>query len=157
MTIVQVAPGIWFGSGNVDYPRKTMADLGVTRAAVASPSLWPFWKGIREVHPILFDDDDGSKDPALAAKLLRELDDHFELAAEISSGPIAFLCYAGLNRSALLAGLWMWWHGEPGGPRLVQRLREAGGPYCLSNTAFVRILVELGVPLSGGLMWNDLV
>ena len=138
-SVTQVWPGVWVGSGMVPNPRDLMRELGVTLIVVASPTAYDRWKGIPEVHPILFDDTE-EMTPHMAYRLL------LRVTQLPKAEEVAFLCYAWENRSCFLAGLWLWWRG-------IMTANQAAGlmvqtrPNALNNRTLRGLLLALDKPL----------
>lgn len=134
----QVWPGIHVGGSFDSYGDTLSVDIAVL-ACPEREVAWCDGATATEHHCLPLHDG-----PLLRTTRQRLLGPADYLAEQLAAGrTIAFRCYLGLNRSALLAALtWHAYTGTPG-PQLVADVRAARGPDALCNPAFAAYLESL--------------
>lgn len=154
ISITEVWPRVWVGSGLVPDPEAFVRSTGVRHVVIASPSAYREgrWHLVREsllarVQPLYFRD--GPLDAAAAFKLALRVAD----VPHAADYPVAFLCYGGVNRSSLLACMYRWANARPMEPmrHVVRQLRDARREVNpLGNSDFAAFLDAVDEPLHAG-------
>jgi hypothetical protein len=145
VTIAHPYEGLFFGPTPPDLPR-VMRDLKLDVAFIASPTEYKRVQYVTGVVPILFDDDDRLA-PAKFVQITWAMQPWVE-RWRFDNLRVGCFCFAGLNRSAFLAGLWAYLTRGECGVEVVKRLRKSRGtPECLCNRQFAELLHGLAMPL----------
>lgn len=141
--LTEVWPGCVVGSGLVPEPAALVRQFRLQHVVIASPSVLQGWPPVANLDgarlvSATFTDDHVTFTPTPAQLV--------HLIAKVATVPaytrVAFLCYAGQNRSCFLAALWRWWHTRARAADIIQHLR-AQHPRALTNPAFETVLREL--------------
>lgn len=130
----EVAPGIYVGS-RPDYEECRSYEVIVFAAKEYQPSATDF-PGIKIIHAPMDDTDPMSKEDTTTA-----LRTAMTVAALRRKGNrVLVTCWAGLNRSGLIAALALKLLYKTNATQAIQRVRNARGPWAISNNAFVRLI-----------------
>jgi hypothetical protein len=142
-SISEVWPGVHVGSALLPKPEAFVGYHQLQHIFIASQSAWEQsrWATVKGANLLAFPDSPFGLTTARTVQILR---------AVAGAGPqarVAFLCYAGQNRSAYMAALYRWWvTPDPKMARIIEDIRNARARdqvRALGNTAFYDELIGL--------------
>jgi hypothetical protein len=121
-SISEVWPGVHVGSALLPKPEAFVGYHQLQHIFIASQSAWEQsrWATVKGANLLAFPDSPFGLTTARTVQILR---------AVAGAGPqarVAFLCYAGQNRSAYMAALYRWWVTPD--PKMPASSRTSGTP-----------------------------